>query len=587
MIYNTHMKKVVLLLLFALQLVFCSHNIFAAENNKFGIHLAVPSDEDLQKASELVNSSGGEYGYVTIVVQDDRLDLSYWQSVFDKLRKLKLIPIVRIATHPEGEVWKAPTESDASKWVEMFQKINWVTKDRYVILYNEPNHAAEWGGAVDPAQYGKVAASHARALKLASPDYKVMLAGVDLSAPEARTSYADAYTFLSESTKSFCEYLKTSDTKPCSEYVDAISSHAYPNPGFIGSPYGEGRKSIRGYETEISWFKEFFGGKELPVYITETGWDGSKLSEQSVSSYFDYAYRNIWLKDNRVKAVTPFILNYQGQPFLGFSLLELGSLSPKLQFITLQGIPKTKGEPDILDKARITGNLPNDYVELGRSIVQISVNNIGQKNWDNPVEYSIRVSSSPYVLSGQASIPTQIETFKSTSVYVPIYSQDVDKNVPGMMKIQLVNKKDEIVGEMQKTFVLHPQPSLNIKASILSKGLSTASDFELQIFDENEKLVYRSKSLELVLGRTRISQLSNVVPGKTYRFVLLKPYYLPRQTKLKVANGENMIEFDQMLPLDMDKDGALTLGDVQGLFMKRNNNDFGIIEKINLFLPYK
>jgi hypothetical protein len=40
-------------------------------NNKFGIHLAVPSREDEQSAAKLVNSHGGSWGYVTLVIQDN------------------------------------------------------------------------------------------------------------------------------------------------------------------------------------------------------------------------------------------------------------------------------------------------------------------------------------------------------------------------------------------------------------------------------------------------------------------------------------------------------------------------------------
>ena len=414
-----------------------------------------------------------------------------------------------------------------------------------------------------------------------------MLAGLDLSAPEARTSYADAYFFLKESKTAFCESLTTNDQIKCGDYIDAISSHAYPNPGFVGSPYETGRKSIKGYETEIAWFKELFDGKDYPVYITETGWDSSKLAHTTVASYYEYAFNSVWLPDDRVKAVTPFILNYQGQPFLGFSLLELGSLSPKAQFIRIQGMTKTKGQPEIVDKAKIAGNIPNDFVELGRSVVSVSVSNIGQSIWGNTSSYSVRVVSSPYILSGKAALPSSIEPFKSTSIFVPIYSQDVEKDVPGVLTIELVRGDNAVVGKLQKTFILHPQPSVVIKASMMSKGLSSGEDFELQVFDKDEKLVYRKNNLKITLGTVKIDELPNVVPGGTYRFVLLKPYYLPRQVMTQVLNGENTVEFDQLLPLDMNKDGALTLGDVQGLFMKRNTQDLGIMEKINLFLPFK
>jgi len=76
------MKKVFVAILSVLFLL----HLFAvgvfAQNNKFGVHIAVPSEEDIEKAAELVNSNSGEYGYITIVIQDDRRDVTYWQSIF-------------------------------------------------------------------------------------------------------------------------------------------------------------------------------------------------------------------------------------------------------------------------------------------------------------------------------------------------------------------------------------------------------------------------------------------------------------------------------------------------------------------------
>lgn len=582
----SHQEAIFPLIIFLSILLFPS--FVSAANNKFGVHIAVPSDEDIQAAAELVNSNGGEYGYITLVIQDDRRDVHYWQSVFDKLREKKLIPIVRIATRPDGEVWKEPDISDMPNWVSFLEKLNWVTKDRLIIIFNEPNHATEWGGAVDPIAYGKVAARLARGLKAASADYKIMLAGLDLSAPEARIAYADAYTYLQESSKAFCGYLReTGITGECSDYIDAISSHAYPNPGFVGSPYDTGRKSIRGYEYEIAWHKALFGEKEYPVYITETGWDSNKLTQRTVASYFEYAYTNIWLPDDRVKAVTPFILNYQGQPFLGFSLLELGSLSPKAQFIAIQNIEKTKGEPEIVDKARLTGRIPKDFVEVGRNVVSLNIQNIGQAIWTDPGKYVVSVVSDPPLLSGQVNIPSIIKPYESMSIFLPIYSRDVLSDVSGKLIITLTKSSGEVVGRIGQDFTLHPRPSARINASLMSKGLSTGTDFELQVFDSAEKLVYRKMGLEIVLGKGVISELTNIIPNETYRFVLLKPYYLPRQKLLRVANGENIVKFDELLPFDMDKDGALTLGDVQGLFIRRSEADYGIVEKLNLFLPFK
>ena len=55
-------------------------------NNKTGIHLAIPSYEDLEKAARLVNSSGGDWGYVTLVIEQHDRDFQKWQDIFDRMR---------------------------------------------------------------------------------------------------------------------------------------------------------------------------------------------------------------------------------------------------------------------------------------------------------------------------------------------------------------------------------------------------------------------------------------------------------------------------------------------------------------------
>src|SRR3972149_4839770 len=134
-------------------------------NNKFGIHLAVPQQEDIQKAAELVNSSGGKWGYVTLVIEEKDRDKGKWQEIFNQLRKLHLIPIVRLATSPQGDVWKRPVEEEADGWASFLNSLIWPVKDQYVMLFNEPNHAAEWGGAVDADNYAKVSEAFAAKLK--------------------------------------------------------------------------------------------------------------------------------------------------------------------------------------------------------------------------------------------------------------------------------------------------------------------------------------------------------------------------------------------------------------------------------------
>jgi len=147
------MKRFALLLL--LFLVTAPH-AFAVEpaNNKFGMSLLQPTQNDIEKTANLVNSQGGDWGYVTLVIQEDDRDRGKWQGLFDELRRHHLIPIVRIATKPEGENWRRPKPEEAGGWAQFLDSLNWVVKERYVVLFNEPNHAWEWGGEVNPEDYG-------------------------------------------------------------------------------------------------------------------------------------------------------------------------------------------------------------------------------------------------------------------------------------------------------------------------------------------------------------------------------------------------------------------------------------------------
>ncbi len=82
------------------------------QNNKFGMSLLQPTYEDFKKTAELVNSKGGDWGYVTLVIQEDDTDVNKWQDIFNQLREFRLIPIVRIATKPEKDYWRKPNKDD-------------------------------------------------------------------------------------------------------------------------------------------------------------------------------------------------------------------------------------------------------------------------------------------------------------------------------------------------------------------------------------------------------------------------------------------------------------------------------------------
>ena len=181
------MKKRLFSILFAIIIfLFVTTPIFAIQgplsvpNNKFGIHIF--NETDLENASTLVNSTNGDWGYVTFVIAQNQRDHERWQKAFDQMRRLHLIPIIRIATKPKGDIWEKPKEEEINNWIAFLNSLNWVTQNRYVIIGNEPNHAKEWGGTINASEYGKYLETFAKKLKEASSDFFVLPGGFDASA---------------------------------------------------------------------------------------------------------------------------------------------------------------------------------------------------------------------------------------------------------------------------------------------------------------------------------------------------------------------------------------------------------------------
>src|SRR3989344_543595 len=283
---------VLFLFLLATAQVRAIYDPLSVPNNKYGIHIADP--QDIPDAAFLVNSNG-DWGYVTLVIQDNDRNTDKWQRIFNQMRRLHVIPLVRLATRPEGNTWKKPQPEDIRDWKTFLNSLNWPTENRYVILFNEPNHAAEWGNAINPEEYADILASFAKELKATSPDFFILPAGLDASAPNSNSTM-DEEAFLRRM------IAKQPDAV---SLLDGWTTHSYPNPGFSGSPHALGRGTLRSYLWELSLL-----GKQLPVFITETGWQHQSLTTETIAEYLKEASLGAW-KDPRIVAITPFIFNYQ------------------------------------------------------------------------------------------------------------------------------------------------------------------------------------------------------------------------------------------------------------------------------------
>lgn len=307
-------------------------------NNKFGIHILF--DSELEDAAKLVNTKGGDWGYITIPLQAKDKDREKWQNFFDKARDLHLIPIIRLATENyyfNTQVWRKPTDDDIVDFANFLSSLTWPVKNRYIVVFNEVNRGDEWGGELNPEEYAQTLHFAVDTFKKASPDFFMISAGLDNAAPNQGTEYMNEYSFMR------AVYDADPDVFNC---IDGFSSHAYPNPAFSQPPSVHTTKSIASFTYERNLIKSF-SNKELPVFITETGWTSDQITDDQRAAYYDAAMKSVWA-DKGIVAITPFLLKAGGQ-FGQFSFLKDDGKGSK-QYDTIKDMPKIKGNPTFVAK---------------------------------------------------------------------------------------------------------------------------------------------------------------------------------------------------------------------------------------------
>jgi len=361
-------KNLLLLLLNLFLFVLNTGTAFAIENpltlanNKIGVHILFTSEINL--ASNLINSSLGDWGYVTIPIQAGDKDLEKWQKFMNDAEKLHVIPIIRLAT--EGDyfntsVWRKPTREDILDFANFLNSLKWPVKNKYVVVFNEVNRSDEWEGSPQPAEYANILKFAVSAFKSLSEDFFIISAGLDNGATDIAGKSMDQYNFM----------LQMDNAVPgIFGQIDGLGSHSYPNPAFSAAPWVVTRKSISSFKFERNLAYEL-SGKKLPVFITETGWSSEKVSENQISRYFIYAFEKVW-SDQNIVGVTPFLLQAGPGPFFQFTLLNENG-EHNVVSRALQKIPKTKGNPTI-------------NIQLSSSSFK-SANNIPFKTFQEQTQY--------------------------------------------------------------------------------------------------------------------------------------------------------------------------------------------------------
>lgn len=304
-----------------------SDPIIDVTNNKVGVHILSPSE--VGEAARLVNSQGGDWGYVTVPIQPTDRDLKTWNDFMTACQNLHLIPIIRITTLPEGGTWADPDPTDLVDFANFLNALHWPTANRYIVLFNEVNRQEEWGGKVDPAAYARIIHNAAIIFKARSPDFFLLGGALDSAVPSSSTSLS-APIYLSKMLEADSEVFDS---------LDGFASHSYPNPAFRAPVTKTGWQSITSYKNETAAINLV----NKPVFITETGWDTS-LSPTTLRTNWQKAFA-IWDKDPHVIAVTPFILQ-GGDAYRTLSLLTSGG-EPTVSYQTILELPKTQGSPNL------------------------------------------------------------------------------------------------------------------------------------------------------------------------------------------------------------------------------------------------
>ncbi|MBI4039053.1 cellulase family glycosylhydrolase [Candidatus Daviesbacteria bacterium] len=513
-------------------------------NNKFGIHIIQGTPDESSPSASLVNSSGGDWGYVTFLIESKDRDESKWQEFFNDLRRRHLIPIVRLATKPFNDYWERPYEGDQQAWADFLNSLNWPVKNRYVIVYNEPNHAKEWGNKVDAKSYAKVLDQTITALKNKNRDFFVLNAGFDASAPSKPPFFEDQLIYMQQ----------MEETVPgIFNKLDGWSSHSYPNPDFAGSPDGTGRGSIRTWYWELQQLRALGVTKNLPIFITETGWkhaeglnyDYRLPNQETVAGYFQKAFENSWVNE-RIVAVTPFLLSYQQTPFDHFSFKNTNS-DYYAMYQTIQNLPKVGGKPIQQISAELTKGEVYSSIVAGE-IYNISLNfkNTGQSIWND----GMQVKLAP-LLGGEDLGINAVELPKNTKIEPgQDYNFNIQLRAPqkGTFKVvlnlfsgntQFESNPTEFITEVKQPVILQILSSLKWKKTAQGEYILKVSGVA---GDSTRKITLDSN------GKSQELEARYLLPDYAFDFTLEKTNYHPMTIHQTVKSGLNVLDFRILQP---------------------------------------
>jgi hypothetical protein len=571
---------ILLIILFGISIfpntTLATYDPLAVPNNKFGMHIISGSIDEIKDTSNLTNTNG-DWGYITFLIESGQRDKNRWQTFFNELRKSHLIPIVRIATKPEGSTWARPYEKEEVAWADFLNELNWPTKNRYVIIYNEPNHATEWGGSVDPANYAQTLNKTIEALKNKNPDFFVINGGLDASAPNKTPAYMDSFIFMEQMNQAVPGIFNK---------LDGWSSHSYPNPNFSGLPTATGKMTVRGYQEEIKKLKTLGVEKNLPIFISETGWkhSGGKKPNSSypavekVAEYYKNAFEHAW-NNEQIVAVTPFILDYQDAPFDNFSFKKIldeinkapdpSSESAKFYpaYYTLKNLSKTEGRPLQINSAKLQkGGLSTqnfiseiDATQSGIATTLVAnesydlfltVENTGQSIWNDGNQISLVPFSQSTLLGVKSVKIPEDQKIEPGQSYT--FNFKIKAPTGGTYKIQLnMYSNEQLFDSEAFEFIIDIKSPVSLQAFSTVKWKNNPSgNYLLTVFGDIKNTINSSVN-KIIIGSDGSAtpfEAKYLLPDHEYYFTIERPFYKPVTIHQKVTSGINRLDFGELQP---------------------------------------
>ena len=296
-------------------------------DNRFGIGLVGPGDvTDMDLSADLV----GPEGWIKIIFPGVTADTQGaepgWISAVEMAYDRDLIPVIRIGP-PWGDrnVRNQADDDTYTSFTDLGQAYRQVVEDLplrenwpvWIEIHNEPNLCYEW--ECDPAAtddgwmgYQQIATEYAHMMRdvadalidIDDPRIKITNGGL---APGGVTSCecgGDGFDGGITSVE-FIEQMEAA-VPDVFDRLDGWSSHPYPASGegydFM-VPYDQAMPGLLYHHQELDAV-----GDDLPVLITETGWNLDHGTREDVADWMVQAYQDPWLTDDDILAVMPFML---------------------------------------------------------------------------------------------------------------------------------------------------------------------------------------------------------------------------------------------------------------------------------------